>query len=299
MPRAGPPVHLRGGVLDLAQRAVVGRPDRATVPGQAGRVVVGVEKQAGVFEIARRPQPEELRRCGRDQRLRIAQADGPHAPGAVTGPDKAVDPLAHAIEFDPALIASVLRQPGIVHQGARTDPPDEARLLDRRAAAGEDDIGGDAAIRRVDGHAQFVQRLDHFDADRANGKIHPFHVETSRGMQRGFHPVADHDKSGIGDVQVRINAERGCEERRISGLVRIAVEKIAVVEIAVSPRIGHRLRRLVDRIVIALAQRQMLLPVGRRLFHHSIAPRVEGREVNARGGREIRGARATRLRAIS
>jgi hypothetical protein len=35
----------------------------------------------------------------------------------------------------------VLGQPGIVHEGARPDPVDEARLLDRKGAAGEGQVG--------------------------------------------------------------------------------------------------------------------------------------------------------------
>ena len=49
-------------------------------------------------------------------------------------------------------------------------------------------------------------------------------------------------------------AEGRGEEGRIWPLHRIAVEEIAVVEIAVGSRIRHRLGRLVDRIIIAFAK---------------------------------------------
>src|SRR5204863_139529 len=72
--------------------------------------------------------------------------------------------------------------------------------------------GGETAIRRIDRHAQSVQWFDHLDADRAGADIHPLHVEAARGVQRGLDAVADHDKGGVRDVQMRIDAERGGEE---------------------------------------------------------------------------------------
>src|SRR4029079_13358653 len=139
-------------------------------------------------------------------RLRIAQTDRPDAPRPVARADEAVHGFAHAIELDPAMVASVLRQARIIHQCARADTADEPWLLDRRTAPAEDDIGDDAAIRRIDRHAQFAQRLDHLDADRAGADIHPLHIEAARGVQRGLDAVADHDKGGVRDVEMWIDA---------------------------------------------------------------------------------------------
>ena len=112
----------------------------------------------------------------------------------------------------------------------------------------------------VDQHAQFLQRLDHVDANRAGGNIHALHVEAARGVQRGLDAVAHDDKGRVRDVEMRINAERDRKEGGVSGLRGIAVEKIAVVEVAVGARIGDRLRRLVNGIIVALAQRQRKTP---------------------------------------
>ena len=83
MTRAALPVHLRRRIVEFARGAIVRRPDGAVIPRQAGRVVIGVKKKTGGFEIGRRPQPEELRHDCRRQRLRIAQADRPDTPRPV------------------------------------------------------------------------------------------------------------------------------------------------------------------------------------------------------------------------
>ena len=212
MARAGLPTHLRCRAHEFLLRAGIGYPDRTSVPGEACRIVVGVKEQAAVLEICRRPQPKELRRCCRRQRLRIAQPDGTNAPRSVAGSDKAVERFTLTVEFDPALIASVLRQPRVVHDGTRAYTPHKSWLLDRRAAAGKHDVGRQALVRRVDDHAKLLQRLDHLDAYRADGEIHPLHVEATRSMQRRFNAIAYHDEGRVSDIQVRIDAERGCKK---------------------------------------------------------------------------------------
>src|SRR5439155_15983849 len=67
-------------------------------------------------------------------------------------------------------------------------------------------------------------------------------------------------KGGVGNVQMRIDAKRNRKEGGASRLRGVAVKKIPIVEIAVGAGIGDRFGRLVDRIVITLAQRQISLP---------------------------------------
>ena len=59
-------------------------------------------------------------------------------------------------------------------------------------------------------------------------------------------------KRGVDHIEMGIDAERGGEEHR--PVRRVAIEEIAVVKVAVGAGKRHRLRRLVDRIVIAPCQ---------------------------------------------
>ena len=152
MPRAALPCHLRICAVEFARRPIVGRPHRAAIPRQSRCVVVAVEEQARVVKAGRRPQPEELRRGRRRQRLRIAHPHRAHAPGAVARSDEAVDPLAHAVELDKALVVAVLRQPRVIHQGARADAADKTRLLDRGLSASKHKIGLDT-VSIINQHA--------------------------------------------------------------------------------------------------------------------------------------------------
>src|SRR5205814_8441008 len=90
--------------------------------------------------------------------------------------------------------------------------------------------------------------------------IHALHVEAAPGVQGRLDAVAHHDKGGVRDVEMRVDAEGDRKEGGVSGLCRIAVEEVAVVEIAVGARIGDRLRRLVNGKIVALAQRQRKIP---------------------------------------
>src|SRR3546814_18061054 len=55
----------------------------AAVPRIARAIVVAMEEERARFEIAWRPQPEELVEIALGRRLRFARADGPDAPAAV------------------------------------------------------------------------------------------------------------------------------------------------------------------------------------------------------------------------
>jgi hypothetical protein len=75
-------------------------------------------------------------------------------------------------------------------------------------------------------------------------------------VQRRLDAVADDDEGRIGNVQVRIDAKRCGEERSVAVAGGVAVEEVAVVENADGAGLGDRLRRLMDRKVVTLAQRQ-------------------------------------------
>ena len=152
MPRAGLPARSRASACsNLARRLAVRRPDRAAVPGQARRVVIGVKEQAGGFEIGRRPQPEELRRdCRRQRRC------GSRAPTGRTPQERSRVPIQPStVSRSPStsiqpLIRAVLRQARVVHERARAVAADEARLLDGERAARRRRYRRRCRVRRVD-----------------------------------------------------------------------------------------------------------------------------------------------------
>jgi hypothetical protein len=66
-------------------------------------------------------------------------------------------------------------------------------------------------------------------------------------------------EGGVDDVKLRIDAKRGGEEDRAVGAV--AVEEVAIVEVAVAAGKGNRLWCLVNRIVVAECEHRRFLVV--------------------------------------
>ena len=237
---------------DLIGRGPLTRPCGARVPGIALRIVIDVEEQAAAGEVDRGPLPEEARQRRPRHRLRIARANRAHAPAAVArSHGSGGQVLLVAIDLDPALVPAVLRQPGIVHEGARSDPVRETRLLDREGTAGESDVGGHA-FEGFEADTQDVERLDDLDRDRPGGHRHALHPQFGAGVDAVLHAVPHDVEMRVDNVEMRIDAQGNREKAPPIG--RVAVEEIAVVEIAVGAREGHRFRRLVDRIVVSAAQ---------------------------------------------
>ena len=63
-------------------------------------------------------------------------------------------------------------------------------------------------------------------------------------------PVHDREMS-VSDVQVWINAER--YGKKDCTVLRVAIEKIPIIEIPVRPRISYGLRSLMYRIIVTLS----------------------------------------------
>jgi len=114
------------------------------------------------------------------------------------------------------------------------------------------DVGGDRAVIAGDGQAQFLQGFDDGDGDRADRQIEPFAAHAFGGAQIMLFAVDRHAEGGVHDVELRVDAEGGGEED--AAVCAIAVEEIAVVEIAVAPGQCHRFRRLVQRVIVAFCQ---------------------------------------------
>ena len=115
-------------------------------------------------------------------------------------------------------------------------------------------------LRTVSGFAQLLQRHDDVDGDRADLGVHAFHLQVPRGMQVVLHAIDDHAERGVHDVQQRVDAECGGKEQR--AVRGVAVEEVAVVEVAVGAGVGNWLGGLVDRVVVALGQHRRILRGG-------------------------------------
>src|SRR3546814_11802043 len=108
-----------------------------------GDVVVAVEEQRAIGEVARRPQPEELVEIALRRRLRLARADRADAPAPVAGARPVgADGDALAVHRQPARPAAVLRHARIIPEQARAVAADEAGLLHRAMAAGKGQFPG-------------------------------------------------------------------------------------------------------------------------------------------------------------
>jgi hypothetical protein len=119
------------------------------------------------------------------------------------------------------------------------------RLLDRRGAAYERQVGAQPLFGGVDGHAQRVERLEYLDPDRTHlVGVGPIGRRTTRGVHadlagRGCAAVGDHAERRVDHVTVRVEAHRRREEE--TGVPRVAVEEVAVVVVDVARgRLGDR-----------------------------------------------------------
>ncbi len=124
----------------------------------------------------------------------------------------------------------VLGHPGVIHHRTRANAPDEARLGNGEGAAGKGDVGGDPFA--IDDQAQALQGFDHFDPDWAAGQFHPLHPQLAAGVQAVLHPGPHYAKMRVCDIQMGVDAESSGKEA--APVRRIAVEEIAIVEIAIS-----------------------------------------------------------------
>src|SRR5713226_1989824 len=89
---------------------------------------------ADVFEISRRPEPEELRHLGRRHARRLLAADSSDSPRAIARPPRSIGARfvslpAHAHD---TAVRTVLCQPGQVHRDSRPGAAGKPWLLDRQ-----------------------------------------------------------------------------------------------------------------------------------------------------------------------
>ena len=110
-------------------------------------------------------------------------------------------------------------------------------------------IGLDVLV--INSQAHRPHRLADFDRYRTDLGIEAIVAERARGAHAVLHAADDHAERGIDDPDVRINSHCGGEVGL--ALAEIAIEEKSIVEIPVAgENLLHRLRRLMNRIVVAL-----------------------------------------------
>ena len=187
---------------------------------------------------------------------RLGLADAAHAPRTVLG--AVTDRLAHldlAVRAaDDAAPAAELVEARGVHRPPSPAPQDLPRLLDRRRARREDQVARDATLVVLEHHARPLHRFDDLDAERSDLHLGAFGRRAPRAVETVLACVRpNHAEGAVEDAAVRI--DRHADAEVVGAVVRVAVEPSAVVDVAVAGRrVGDRLRRLVDRIVVELVQ---------------------------------------------
>ena len=173
----------------------------------------------------------------------------------------------------------------------------ETRLLDREGTAGESDVGGHA-FEGFEADTQDVERLDDLDRDRPGGHRHALHPQFGAGVDAVLHPVPHDVEMRVDNVEMRIDAQRDGEKAAAIG--RVAVEEIAVVEIAVGAREGHRFRRLVDRIVVSAAQNHYVASFNIWILSRSSASEQAPRAIDRKfaSPRSVRSTKAALNTAV-
>jgi hypothetical protein len=139
----------------------------------------------------------------------------------------------------------------------------EARLLDRRRASAERQVGGEAVLVLRDPHAERAQRLDDLDRDRSDGRLAALGRCEARRAHDPLAAVLHDAEGGVHHPPVRVDAERGREEE-VAG-AGVPVEEIAVIEVAVAGRrLRDRLRGLVEEVIVETGQHGLILARSRR-----------------------------------
>ncbi len=138
-----------------------------------------------------------------------------------------------------------LREAGGVEDGPGARPHDVVLLHDGRERALPGEVEPQAVLRAVAHQSNALQRLLHFDAIRADGRIDAPILQGIRATDGPLVVAFAHGRVRIDDAEVRIHAEPSDEEDLARAVVRVVVA--AVVEVAVARRdMAHRHRRLVD-----------------------------------------------------
>jgi hypothetical protein len=116
-------------------------------------------------------------------------------------------------------------------------------------------VHGDA-FGLLEDQAELLQRLDDLDPVAADALVEPVVVEGVAQVHGGLLVAAADQDEGVLGAEVRVVAHARDEED-VAGPV-VGVEIAAVVEVAVAAAdVGHRLRQLVDRVLVHGREHQM------------------------------------------
>ena len=167
--------------------------------------------------------------------------------------------VQHAVDLDPTLPPAELGEACVVERDSEPDLLEEVWLLDGGRSTHEGQVRSQPLLGRVDRDPKRVERLEHFDPDRADlvrvgtvgwGPTRRMHADLSCG--RGA-TICDHAERGVDDMAVRVQPHRRGEEQ--TGVPGVAVEEVAVVVVDVAGRrLGDRAGGLMDRKVVERTQ---------------------------------------------
>ena len=188
---------------------------------------------------------------------RLGLAGRADPPRPVAGADPAIgrhgDVLT--VDRDRALPRAALREPlRVQHLLQRAGSHHVRRFLDGREQATPVEVQGDA-LGLLEDDSDLLQRLGDLDPEVADARVETVVVHRLAEVHGGLLvAAADQDERVLGaEVRVVAGAEDGEEVTRAV----VGVEVPAVVEVAVTAAdVGHRLRQLVDRVLVQAGDHQ-------------------------------------------
>src|SRR5262249_34744297 len=246
-----------GVLVDGAHHAV-------EVPGPTVLVLEQPDVRAAVGPVQRRPDERDPAHLAGRRTGRRGVADRADAPAAVLGAVDAgrIDAEGTAGVADLALPEAELVEARRLHAADASSHALEA-LLDVRRARDPAQIGADAGLVVVDGDAQAPHRLEDLELPRADLEIGGLPGRAPRGVECVLLAVAGDREAAVHDLEVGI--ERGADAEVELAVVLVAVEPVAVVDVAIA-RSGpcDRLGRLVDGIVVELGEHRTSVVLGDR-----------------------------------
>ena len=110
-------------------------------------------------------------------------------------------------------------------------------------------------VRMIDADANRSHRLTDLDRYRTDLGIEAIGTQCARSAHAMLHATDDHTERGVDDPDVRIDSHRGGEVGL--AFAEVTVEEKAIIEIPIAgEHLLHRLRRLMNRIIVALGDHQ-------------------------------------------
>ena len=119
--------------------------------------------------------------------------------------------------------------------------------------AREGEVGADPRLVVVDADADASHGLEDLDLERPDAQVGRLQRRATRRVEGVLLAVAHDAEAAVEDAEVRVQRRADAEVEL--AVVLVAVEPVPVVGVAVAGHGGRdRLRRLVDRVVVELAQ---------------------------------------------